>query len=80
MSWNTLDPDIRETAELVLTRKQLDVLKLRLADIAEVRIAYMLSISRRSVRTHLEAAHLRLDQAGIARDASGRYYRKDEAA
>lgn len=63
MSWNTLDPTIRQLAERELTRKQLDVLKLHLAGCGTRRIATMLSISEPTAREHLRLAKLRLAQA-----------------
>lgn len=79
MSWNTLDPHIRHTAEQVLTRKQLDVWKLHLAGLGTRRIADMLHITRSTTRTHLADTHTRLEQAGIHLDASGHYHQEHAA-
>lgn len=79
MSWSSLPPDIRTTTERVLTRKQLDVFKLTLAGLGTRRISDMLLITRSTVRSHQHDAHTALEQAGIRRDASGRYYRKEAA-
>ncbi len=63
MSWNTLPPDIRHTAEQVLTRKQLDVLKLNTNGMSTRRIALALDISEPAARGLLTRAHQRLNIA-----------------
>lgn len=56
MSWNTLDPAIREIAERELTPRQLDVLILHLAGCSQRTIATMLGMRRTTVRDHLAIA------------------------
>ena len=56
MSWQSLDPAIRETLKTRLTQRQLEVLILWLAGCSYDRISTMLGISVRSVRTHLKRA------------------------
>lgn len=63
MSWNTLPPEIRQTAEQVLTRKQLDVLKLNTNGMSTRRIALALDISEPAARGLLTRAHQRLNIA-----------------
>lgn len=79
MSWQQLPTEVREAAQAVLTPKQLDVFKLTLAGCSPYRISVMLSVSRRTVRDHIHASHIRLEQAGVRRDASGRYYQQEAA-
>jgi DNA-binding CsgD family transcriptional regulator len=56
VSWSELPPDIREIAEHVCTRKQLDVLKLKASGAGYRRIGALLGIAPMTVRGHLEAA------------------------
>ena len=69
MSWNTLDPNIRNQLTAKLTTRQHDVLILWLAGCSYDRIATMLNIAPRTVRTHLkraQAIHAQLDQEQAA--------------
>ena len=79
MSWSTLEPVVRETAERELTAKQLDVWKLHLAGCSYRRIAMMLDIAVPTVRGHLEATHLRLERNGIVRTGFRTYGLEDAA-
>lgn len=60
MSWNHLTPELQTIAQQVLTRKQLDVLKLHLAGCGTRRIATMLDISEPTAREHLRRALAKL--------------------
>ena len=62
MSWQSLDPAIRDQLKTRLTQRQLDVLILWLAGCSYDRISTMLGISVRSVRTHLKRARQIHDQ------------------
>ncbi len=69
MTWNTLPPATRATAEQLLTRKQLDILKLHLAGYGIRRISLALDISPSTVRSHLDRATQKL-APHIGRDAA----------
>lgn len=56
MAWSSLPENVREVAERVLTRKQLDVFKLSCAGAGTARIAIMLDISPSTARAHLRRA------------------------
>lgn len=56
MSYRTLPPDTRKIAEGLLTRKQLDVLKLWMGGAGTTRISLMLDISEPTARAHLRRA------------------------
>jgi DNA-binding CsgD family transcriptional regulator len=56
MSWNTLEPHVRTELTNRLTRRQHDILILWLAGCSYDRIAEMLNLSPRTVRTHLHRA------------------------
>ena len=60
MTWSTLPPDVRQTAERVLTRKQLDVLKLWANGYGTTRIALILNIAEPTARAHLRRAQQKL--------------------
>lgn len=79
MAWRDLDTHTQQTIRRALTPKQLDVFILHLAGCSPYRISLMLTVSRRTVRDHLHAAHIRLAAAGVHQDASGRYYTKEAA-
>ena len=62
MSWPSgVDPELRETAERVLTAKQLEVVKLVAAGYGMGRIALLLGITRASVKDRAEAARLKIE-------------------
>jgi len=61
MSWNTLDPHIRELATKTLTSKQLTVLKLNTNGMSTRRIALALDIIEPAARGLLTRAHQRLN-------------------
>ncbi len=61
-SWNTLDPHIRQQLVDRLSRRQHDVLILWLAGCSIERIATMLTLAPRTVRTHLARARQIYDQ------------------
>lgn len=63
MSYSTLPVEIRETAEAVLTRKQLDVFKLWCAGAGTARIAIMLDIAEPTARAHLTRAKQKINSA-----------------
>jgi DNA-binding CsgD family transcriptional regulator len=63
MTFATLPPDVREIAEGILTRKQLDVFKLWCAGAGVKRIAIMLDVSPSTARTHLARAQQKIDIA-----------------
>lgn len=69
MSWNTLDPHIRHTAERVLTRKQLDVLRLHTNGLGTRAIALTLDIAEPTARATLTRAHQKLGIA-LRKDAA----------
>lgn len=79
MSYANLPEPIRRIAETHLTPKQHDVLKLHLAGLGQRRIATMLHLHRTTIRDHLTAAHDTLEQHGVCRDGTGRYYQKEAA-
>lgn len=79
MSWNTLDQDIRTTAEKALYPGQLEAWKLELAGLGTRAIAHHLGISRASTIERLEGAYRRLTAAGITQDASGHYRQETPA-
>ena len=60
MSYSTLSPEIRETAERILTRKQLDVFKLWCAGAGTARIAIMLDVAEPTARRHLKRAQQKI--------------------
>lgn len=60
MSWASLPPDVRSTAERILTRKQLDVLKLSMQGYGTTRISLILGVSEATARGHLRRAHQKL--------------------
>ena len=62
MSYSTLPVNIRETAEAVLTRKQLDVFKLWCAGAGTARIAIILGIAEPTARAHLTRAKQKLNE------------------
>lgn len=79
MSWNELPEEVQAVAMLTLTRKQLDVFKLRLAGCSWGRMVVMLGSPRSTLRTHYESAHARLLIAGVHVREDGSYYRKEAA-
>ena len=56
MAYGELDPQTREIAERVLTRKQLDVFKLWCAGYGTARIAVILDVAEPTARGHLRRA------------------------
>jgi DNA-binding CsgD family transcriptional regulator len=60
MSYATLPSDVREAAERVLTRKQLDVFKLWCSGYGTARIATMFDISEPVARRHLDRARQKI--------------------
>ncbi len=58
--WCDIDQTIRETAERVLTDKQLDAVKLSLDGAGTGRIGRALGISRSAARDRLDNAHRKL--------------------
>lgn len=62
MSWNTLPPEVRQQLTMRLSPRQHDVLILWLAGCSYDRIAGMLTIQPRTVRTHLRAAQIVYEQ------------------
>lgn len=60
MSYAKLPADVREAAERVLTRKQLDVFKLWCANASFVRIALMLDISETRARAIARRANQKI--------------------
>ena len=60
MSYASLPALVRETAERELTRKQLDVLKLRYNGHSYVGISLVMGVSEATVRGHLRRAHQKL--------------------
>jgi DNA-binding CsgD family transcriptional regulator len=54
--FESLPPAVKEQAELVLTRKQLDVLKLYLGGMSVRRISYTFGIAEPTAREHLRRA------------------------
>lgn len=60
MSWAELDPETRRTATEILTRRQLDVLKLNTNGMSTRRIALFLDIAEPTARDALKRAHQKL--------------------
>lgn len=60
MSYATLPPEVRQAAERVLTRKQLDVFKLWCAGAGTARIGLMLGIAQSTAREHLRRSHQKI--------------------
>jgi DNA-binding CsgD family transcriptional regulator len=60
MSSSTLPAEVREAAERVLTRKQLDVFKLWCNGHGTARISLMLGVAEATVRGHLRRAQQKL--------------------
>lgn len=81
MSWNTLDPRIREIAARELTPCQLDVFKLKIAGLGYKRISVMLTPERdpTTVRQHFDAANRTLRRHGVGRRTDGIYYLEETA-
>jgi DNA-binding CsgD family transcriptional regulator len=69
VSYSTLPVAIRETAEAVLTTKQLDVFKLWCAGAGTARIAIMLGIAEPTARAHLTRAKQKINER-MERDAA----------
>lgn len=69
MSWNTLHPTIRQTAERVLTEKQLDAYKHWENGLGYGRIATLLGISPSSARDRVHRA-LSAIERHLERDAA----------
>lgn len=81
-SWNELPSEVRDVAKEKLTAAQLDVFVLWLSGCSDRRIGLMLvpPLSRSTVRSRLEVAHVRLLQAGVRRREDGSYYLEEVAA
>lgn len=60
MSWQSVPVEVREAAERVLTRKQLDVFKLSCAGAGSARIGIMLDIAEATARAHLKRARQKI--------------------
>jgi DNA-binding CsgD family transcriptional regulator len=60
VSYASLPDNVRQVAEEVLTRKQLDVFKLWCSNYGTARIANMLDISEPVARRHLNRAHQKI--------------------
>lgn len=75
----TSPTEVNLIAETVLTQKQLDVWTLHCAGCSYRRIATMLTIGVPTVRGHLDAAHHRLEVAGVARTDFRSYTIKEAA-
>lgn len=60
MSWNNLDPRIRQIAEQTLTHKQYVAYKLNANRMTERDMAILLGISRRAVRDRLAEADVKI--------------------
>ena len=60
MSFASLPPNIKDTAEAVLTRKQLDVFKLWCGGAGTSRIATMLDVSEPVARRTLDRARQKI--------------------
>jgi DNA-binding CsgD family transcriptional regulator len=60
VSYATIPPEMRQVAERILTRKQLDVFKLSCAGAGSARIAIMLDIAESTARSHLRRAHQKI--------------------
>jgi DNA-binding CsgD family transcriptional regulator len=60
MAYSSLPVEVRQVAEQVLTRKQLDVFKLWCAGAGTARIGLMLDISEATARTHLRRARQKI--------------------
>lgn len=77
MSWNRLDPGLRQAIAAALTPAQLEAFTLELAGYGSRAIAQALDLSRSSVLSRLENAHRRLLHAGLRQDGSGRWFLED---
>jgi DNA-binding NarL/FixJ family response regulator len=74
MSWGNVDPEFRAIAERpgVLTARQLDVLKMRAADMGWQRIAQTLGITSKTAREHFDRASHKLKlEVGAQRGVFG---------
>ena len=69
MSYSTLSPEIRETAERILTRKQLDVFKLWCGGKSLAESAIILERSEPTVAQHLRRAK-QLMEIELRKDAA----------
>lgn len=68
MSWEGVEPEIREVAERVCTPRQVEVLKLYAQGMGHRRVARALGVDTKTAREHLEAASRRIrDEMGGAR-------------
>lgn len=79
MSWNTLPPNIRATAERELTPGQLETFILEQAGLSTRQIADKLDLARTTVRDQLRAAHTNLRRAGVRSHPDGTLYLKETA-
>lgn len=79
MSWSQLPHEIRDTAETVLTGKQLEAWKLELAGLGTRRSAEHLNLSRTTVVDRLNTTYRKLTAAGITQDASGNWHQREDA-
>ncbi len=74
MSWNDLDPRIRELAQQVLTHRQLETYMLSVNGHSGRSIAYQLDVARSTVSDHLDSAYRKLRAHGLRFDPDGRPY------
>lgn len=76
----SLPPEIRETAERVLTPKQLEAFELECAGHGTMGIARRLLVTRTAARERLHNAHTALLKAGLRQDPMTGQWRREEAA
>lgn len=60
MTWNTLDPAIRQIAETVLTARQLTAYRMSINGASERTIAIHCKVSRRAIRDRLAEADIKI--------------------
>lgn len=60
MTYSSLPEEVRAAAERVLTRRQLDVYRLKANGLSERAIALKCRVTRRTVRDHLAEADIKI--------------------
>jgi hypothetical protein len=80
VSYSALSPEVREIAERVLTRKQLEAWQLELAGWGMAPIGRRLGITKGAVVSRIDGAHLKLHKAGVRQDEFGEWYVEEEVA
>lgn len=79
MSYDDLPAEVREVAEEILSRSQLEAFRLECDGHGTMTIARRLMLTRSAVRDRLHNAHTRLLKVGLRLDENGNW-RREEAA